>query len=225
MQPDYAQIVLAALENGHIDRVSDILALLHPADIAALLEGLPPEERHPVWALVDPEVAGEVLLEVPEAVRLDLLQEMDSTQLVIAARSLDIDDIADLIPDLSDEIIAAILYALDKQDRQRLDSVLSYPDDTAGGLMNVDTVTVRENLSVEVVSRYLRQRGELPEHTNSLFVVDRDDRLLGILALSRLLTASPAARVSQVMEHDQVKFDVLTPDKEVAEAFERYNLI
>ncbi|MEK7758986.1 MAG: magnesium transporter, partial [Pseudomonadota bacterium] len=143
IQPDNAQIVLAALENGHTERVSDILGLLHPADIAKLLEGLPPEQRHPVWALVDPEVAGEVLLEVSEAVRLDLIQEMDSAQLVIAARSLDIDDIADLIPDLSDDIIAAILFALDKQDRQRLDAVLSYPEDTAGGLMNVDTVTVR----------------------------------------------------------------------------------
>ncbi len=224
-KPDNAQIVLAALENGHTERVGDILGLLHPADIATLLEGLPPKERHPVWALVDTEVAGEVLLEVPEAVRLDLIREMDSAQLVIAARSLDIDDIADLIPDLSDEIIAAILFALDKQDRQRLDAVLSYPDDTAGGLMNVDTVTVRENISIEVVARYLRKRGELPEHTNSLFVVDRSDRLLGALPLSRLLTASPEARVSQVTEHDLIKFDAHTADKEVAEAFERYNLI
>jgi len=225
IQPDNAQLVLAALEEERTDRVREILTLLHPADIARLLESIPPEQRHPVWAMVDPEVAGEVLLEVSEAVRLDLIREMDSAQLVIAARSLDIDDIADLIPDLSDEIIAAILFALDKQDRQRLDAVLSYPEDTAGGLMNVDTVTVRENITIEVVSRYLRQRGELPEHTNSLFVVDRSDRLLGILSLARLLTASPAARVSQVTEHDLIKFGALTPDKEVAEAFERYNLI
>jgi magnesium transporter len=224
-KPDNGKLVLAALEDGHVDRVRGILATLHPADIAKLLEGLPPEQRHPVWALVNPEVAGEVLLEVSEAVRLDLIQEMDDSQLVIAARSLDIDDIADLIPDLSDEIIAAILFALDKQDRQRLDAVLSFPEDTAGGLMNVDTVTVRENITLEVVSRYLRQRADLPEHTNSLFVVDRSDRLIGTLALARLLTASPEARVSQVMERDVIRFSAHTPDHEVAEAFERYNLV
>jgi magnesium transporter len=225
VKPDNTQLVLAALEEGQGERVREILSLLHPADIGTLLEGLPPEQRHPVWALVDPEVAGEVLLEVPEAVRQDLIKEMDGAELVVAARALDIDDIADLIADLSDEIIAEILFALGKQDRQRLDAVLSYPEDTAGGLMNVDTVTVRENITLEVVSRYLRQRGELPEHTNSLFVVDRSDRLLGILSLSRLLTASPSARVSQVMERDLIKFTALTPDKEVTEAFERYNLI
>jgi len=224
-QPDNGKLVLTALEEGRIERVREILATLHPADIAKLLEGLPPEQRHPVWALVNPEVAGEVLLEVSEAVRLDLIREMDDAQLVIAARSLDIDDIADLIPDLSDDIIAEILFALDKQDRQRLDAVLAYPEDTAGGLMNVDTVTVRENITLEVVSRYLRQRRDLPEHTNSLFVVDRSDRLIGTLPLARLLTAGPEARVSQVMERDVIRFSAHTPDKEVAEAFERYNLV
>ena len=224
-QPDNGKLVLTALEEGRIERVREILATLHPADIAKLLEGLPPEQRHPVWALVNPEVAGEVLLEVSEAVRLDLIREMDDAQLVIAARSLDIDDIADLIPDLSDDIIAEILFALDKQDRQRLDAVLAYPEDTAGGLMNVDTVTVRENITLEVVSRYLRQRRDLPEHTNSLFVVDRSDRLIGTLPLARLLTAGPEARVSQIMERDVIRFSAHTPDKEVAEAFERYNLV
>ena len=224
-QPDNGKLVLAALEDGQTERVREILAALHPADIAKLLEGLPPEQRHPVWALVNPEVAGEVLLETSEAVRLDLIREMDDAQLIIAARSLDIDDIADLIPDLSDEIIAEILFALDKQDRQRLDAVLSYRDDTAGGLMNVDTVTVRENITLEVVSRYLRSRGDLPEHTNSLFVVDRSDHLVGTLPLARLLTAGPEARVSQVMERDVIRFSAQTPDREVAEAFERYNLV
>ena len=219
------KLILTAIEESRPEAVRGILSQLHPADIGTLLEAIPPAQRHTVWALVEPAKAGEALLEVSEAVRADLIHEMDDVELVTAARALDIDDIADLIPDLSDEVIAEILFAMDKQDRQRLDAVLSYPEDTAGGLMNVDTVTVRENLTLEVVSRYLRQRGELPEHTNSLFVVDRSDRLLGILSLSRLLTASPAARVTQVMERDLIKFGVLTPDKEVAEAFERYNLV
>lgn len=225
-KPDHLKRILAALEAGDIAPVQAILTDLHPADIANVLEGLPPEQRPPVWAEVDNQHRGEVLLELPEAVRADLVKLMDDQALVASARTLDIDDIADLIPDLSDEVIAEILFDLDKQDRQRLDAVLSYPEDTAGGLMNVDAITVRENITVEVVLRYLRRRGELPEHTNRLFVVDRADRLVGELKVAKLLTADLPARVSQIMERgDLVKFTVLTPDKEVAKAFEDYNLI
>ncbi|OGI50864.1 MAG: magnesium transporter [Candidatus Muproteobacteria bacterium RIFCSPHIGHO2_12_FULL_60_33] len=224
-KPDHLKRVLAALEAGDTAPVRGILAELHPADIARILEGLPPEPRATAWGQVDIQHMGEVLLELPEAVRVDLVKLMDDKALVAAARALDTDDIADLIPDLSDEVIAEILFALDKQDRQRLDAVLSYPDDTAGGLMNVDAITVRENITLEVVLRYLRRRDELPEHTNRLFVVDRSDRLAGDLKLTKLLTAEPKARVSQVMEREVVKFTALTPDKDVAAAFESYNLI
>jgi magnesium transporter len=224
-KPDHLKRVLAALETGDTPQVRGIFSELHPADIARVLEGLPPEQRVTVWAQVDIQHIGEVLLELPEAVRGDLVKLMDGPALVAAARTLDTDDIADLIPDLSDEVIAEILFALDKQDRQRLDAVLSYPEDTAGGLMNVDTITVRENITLEVVLRYLRRRAELPEHTNQLFVVDRSDRVIGILSVARLLTSDVWKRVSQVMEREVTKFPVLAPDKEVAAAFERYNLI
>lgn len=224
-EPDKLKLILNALDNDRIEDVRAILAELHPADIGHYLESLPPARRHELWALVGSNVAGEVLLEVAEGVRDDLIGKMDDAQLVAAARTMDIDDIADLIPDLSDAVIAGILLAMDQQDRQRLDAVMSYPEDTAGGLMNVDTVTVRENLSLEVVTRYLRRRGELPEHTNRLFVVDRSDRLIGELSLSALLTADSQLRVSQVMQRDITKFQALTPDKEVSAAFERYNLI
>lgn len=223
--PDYLQLTLAALDEGRLDEARETLSELHPADIARLLEGTPPEQRHALWALVPADRDGEVLLEVAEAVRADLIREMDNRELVTAARALDIDEIADLIPDLSEDVIAEILFAMDKQDRQRLDAVLSYAEDTAGGLMSVDTVTVRENINVEVVLRYLRQRGELPEHTNSLFVVDRSDRLIGVLSLSRLLTADPRQRVSEVMEREVIRFPATAPDHEVADAFERYNLV
>jgi len=144
---------------------------------------------------------------------------------VAAVRSLDIDDIADLIPDLSDEAMAEVLYALDKQDRLRLDAVLSYAEDTAGGLMDIDAVTVREHITLEVVLRYLRRRGELPDATNKLMVVDRHDHLIGHLLVSKLLTVDPSARVSQVMDREPVRFTALTSSLEVAAAFERYNLI
>ena len=224
-KPDYLKLILAALEANDLAKAREILSTLHPADIAHILEGLTPELRAAVWTQVDIRQMGEVLLELPEAVRADLVKLMDDQALIAAAHTLDTDDIADLIPDLSDEVIAEILFALDKQDRQRLDSVLSYPEDTAGGLMNVDTVTVRENITLDVVLRYLRRRGELPEHTNQLFVVDRSDRVVGALPVARLLTTETKARVSKAMERDVVKFTTLTPDKEVAAAFENYNLI
>ena len=224
-KPDRLKWLQTALEEGASDKVREILAGLHPADIANFLESIPPEQRPVVWAQVDSRLVGEILLELPETVRADLVKLMDDKALVAAARTLDTDDIADLIPELPDEVIAEILFALDKQDRQRLEAVLSYAEDTAGGLMNVDAVTVRENITLEVVLRYLRRRGELPESTDKLFVVDRNDRLVGTLMVSKLLTSDTVMRVSQIVDHDGVKFTALTPDKEVAAAFERYNLI
>jgi magnesium transporter len=224
-KPDHLKRILAAIEAGDSGKIRQILALLHPADIATLLEGLAPENRATLWHEVDTAIMGEILLELPEEVRTGLVALMDEKAVVAAARQLDTDDIADLIPDLSDEVIAEILFALDQQDRQRLDAVLSYPEDTAGGLMNTDAVTVRENISLEVVLRYLRRRGELPESTNKIFVVDRHDRLIGALPVARLLSSETKLRVSQIMERDVVSFTALAPDQEVAAAFERYNLI
>jgi len=224
-KPDYLKQLLALIEAGDNAGIHDLLAQRHPADIANLLGGLPPDQRPGVWAQVDVERMGEVLLELPEAVRTELMQLLDDRTLIAAVRNLDTDDIADLIPELSDELIAEILFALDKQDRQRLDAVMSFREDTAGGLMNVDAITVRENITLEVVLRYLRRRDELPEHTNALFVVDRDDRVIATLPVEKLLTSDNTMRVSQVMEREIVKFPVQAPDKEVAAAFERYNLI
>ena len=224
-KPDYLKQVLALFAAGDDAGLHDLLARLHPADIAHLLEGLSPDQRPGVWSRVDVERMGEVLLELPEAVRTELIKQLDDRTLVAAVHNLDTDDIADLIPELSDELIAEILFALDKQDRQRLDAVLPFAKDTAGGLMNVDAITVRENITLEVVLRYLRRRDELPEHTNAFFVVDRDDHVVGVLSVAKLLTSDVGQRVSQVMERELVKFPALTPDKEVAAAFERYNLI
>ena len=222
---DYLKDTIAALESGDLVPVRKLFAELHPADIARLLESLPPERREVTWGEVPIEKMGEALLEMPEAVRKELIEMLDDHTLVTAVRTLDLDDIADLVDQLSDEMVAEILFALDKQDRQRLDTVLSYANDTAGGLMNLDAVTVRENITLEVVLRYLRRRGELPEHTNSLFVVDRTDRLVGVLSMTKVLVSDVNLRVAQVMEREVIKFAALAPDKEVAAAFERYNLI
>lgn len=217
--------LLTALETDSADQIHQVLAGLHPADVAALIGAIPSDRRPAVWAQVNTPLMGEILLELPEAVRVDLVKLMDDEALVTAARALDTDDIADLLPDLPDDVIAEILFALDRQNRQRLDQVLSYSQDTAGGLMNVDALTVRENITLEVVLRYLRRLEELPETTNKLFVVDRNDQLVGQLMVSKLLTSDTKTRVSQVMDREFEKFNVMTPDKEVAAAFERYNLI
>jgi magnesium transporter len=224
-KPDYLKLTLAALEAEDLARANHILTDLHPADIARVLEGLSPERRETVWKGIDVGKMGEVLLELSESIRSELLAVLDDQTVVAAVRDLDTDDIADLIPELSDSLIAEILFALDKQDRQRLDTALSFGDDTAGGLMDLDVVTVRENITVEVVLRYLRRRGELPEHTDKLFVVNRADRLRGVLPLAKLLTTDAKQRVAQVMEREVIKFPAQTPDREVADAFERYNLV
>lgn len=223
--PDYLKQILTAMEQGAADEIRDILSDLHPADIGNLLEAIPPEQRHIVWELVHPELMGEILVEVPEGVRTDLVEKADEQALVAATSALDTDDIADLIPDLPDDVIAQVMFTLDRQERQRLDTVLSYPEDTAGGLMNVDAITVREEITLDVVLRYLRRRGEIPEHTNELYVVNRDGFLVGSLLVVKLLITDTAQRVHDVMQAEPRKFHVMTPAREVAAAFERYNLV
>jgi magnesium transporter len=217
--------LVEAINSGSELDLSSALAELHPADIASLLESIPPDRRLAVWTLVDPEDIGEVLVELSEGVRDDLVAVLDNQQLVAAVHKLDADDMADLLPELPDETVAQIMFAMDRETRQRLDAVLSYPEDTAGGLMNVDFVMVRENISVEGVLRYLRMRGDLPEYTNRLFVVDRQNRLAGGVLITRLLTTDVHQRIGEIMETDLVKFTALTPDTKVADAFERYNIV
>lgn len=224
-KPDSLMPLLKALDIDSSDAIREVVEELHPADVSDLLESIPSDNRYRVLAEIPRFLIGETLMELPDSIRADLVSEMAQADLVAAAQTLDTDDIADLIPDLPDEVIAQILLELDKQDRERLDAVLSFPEDTAGGLMNVDTVTVRENLSLEVVLRYLRGRGELPDDTNKLFVVDRKDHLIGNLYISKLLTTDPKQRVGAVMDREPVKFGALTIDNDVAAAFERYNLI
>lgn len=222
---DEREVLQSALKTERDVDLRLALADLHPADIADVLESIPLDQRQRVFAQIDSALIGEVLIEVSEGVRHNLLKNLDSQSLIAAAKTLDTDDVADLIPDLPDEIIAEMLFAMDKQDRLRLDSVLSYAEDTAGGLMNVDTITVRNNITLEVVHRYLRRRGELPENTNKLFVVDRDDSLLGTILIGDLLVNDPESRVSELMDAEPISFEGLTPAREVAAAFERYNLI
>jgi magnesium transporter len=214
-----------ALESGKLLPVRRSLASLNPAEIATLLGSLPPRERKIVWRMVERDDEGEILLHVPESVREGLMSDMDTAELVAAAEELEIDDLADFIEHLPETVTQQVIKALDADDRARLESVLAYEPDLAGGLMNTDTVTVRPDVSLDVVQRYLRIRGDLPAHTDSLFVVDRYGNYLGALPLDKILTRAPDDLVSNVMERALEAFPDNTPAQDVAKRFEDADLV
>ena len=214
-----------ALDRGAADSIRQMLGSLHAAEVADLLESYPQGPREILWELVEPDVRGEVLVEVNDEVRAGLISLMESEQLVAAAEGLDTDDLADLIADLPGAVTREVLRSMDKQNRDRLEAVLHYPEDTAGGLMNVDTVTVRASVTLDVVLRYLRVHVDIPETTDKLFVVDRNDVYKGILRLSALLTNDPELLVVDVMDRDVQGIPSDMPDDEVARLFEDRNLI
>ncbi len=201
------------------------LTALHPADIAYILEALPLDERRQVWNLVDAEHNGEILLEVSDSVRESLIQDMDKAELLAAAGSLDTDEIADIAAYLPRDVIQELLTTLDAQKRAHLQSALAYPEDSVGALMDFEMVTIRADVTLEVALRYLRRLGELPDQLDKLFVVDRNDAIIGVLPLKRLLTADPEASVAAIMVADFVKFHPEDEAHEASQAFERYDLV
>jgi len=219
------KILSSALERGTIANVRSMLNGLHPAEIAHLLESMPQQRRRLLWELVDPELDGDVLIHVNDELRASLILEMDPEELVAAAEGLEPDDLADILGDLPDVVINEVLQSMDEQNRQRLAAVLSYPDDTAGGLMNTDTITVRPDVTIDVVLRYLRLRASVPQMTDNLFVVDRKDRYLGQLPLTVLLTQQPGTSVAEVMSRETAGIPASMKTAEVASMFEPRDLI
>jgi magnesium transporter len=208
-----------ALDSGRLGPVRRLVNTLSPAEIGNLLESLPPAKRTVVWGLVDAEDDGEVLVHVGDEVRESLLAEMDPDEIVAAVEDLDIDDLADLVEDLPDTVIDEVLKSMDRENRERLEQVLSYPEDTAGRLMNPDVVTVRTDTTIDVVLRYLRLRGELPEHTDHLYVVSRRHQYLGRIALAALLTHEPGTPINKLIDDEQPAIDVEESANEVARKF------
>ena len=214
-----------ALEGGAMRPVRRMIGSLHPSEVARLLESLPPAERAVVWELVDPDDEGDILVEVADEVRTGLIERMDAQELIAATEGMELDDLADLVAGLPETVTRQVLRSLDKQDRDRLREVLSYPEDSAGGLMNKDTITVRPDVTLEVVVRYLRVHGGMPDQTESIFVVNRDDIFLGTLTLSRLLTNDPDLTVAEVMDTETKPIPAETSDTEVARFFENRDLL
>jgi len=198
---------------------------LHPADIAAILEALPLEERLVVWDLVKADRDGEILVEVSDAVRESLIEAMDSRELVAAVETLEADELADIAPDLPPSVIEEVVQALSMEERERLRAALSYAEGAVGALMDFDHIAVREDVTLEAVTRYLRRLDELPDHTDQLFVVDRDRVLKGTLPLARLIVSDLDREVRQVMVAESVKLYPQDRAEDAASAFERYDLV
>jgi magnesium transporter len=224
-RPSRLEVLKRALDDGTMRQVHRLVNSLHPAEIASLLASLPPTQREVVWDLVDPELEGDILVELNEEVRVGLISEMDTEELVAAAEGLEVDDLADLLRDLPENVNQQVLRSMDSQDRDRLNAVLGFEDDTAGGLMNTDTVSVRPDVALETVLRYLRMRGDIPEKTDALFVVNRHDRYLGLLPLTRLLTEDPERTVGEVMDTGVDGIPPLTPASAVASLFQNRDLV
>ncbi|MGY1458967.1 MULTISPECIES: magnesium transporter [unclassified Luteimonas] len=214
-----------ALDSGRLGPVRRLVNTLAPAEIGNLLESLPPDRRMVVWGLVDPEDDGEVLVHVGDEVRESLLADMDTDEIVAAVEDLDIDDLADLVEDLPDTVIDEVLKSMDRENRERLEQALSYAEDTAGRLMNPDVVTVRADTTVDVVLRFLRLRGELPDHTDHLYVVNRRHQLLGWVALQNLVTSEPGNPINKLIDDELTAIHVGESAESVARQFSDHDWV
>jgi len=214
-----------SLAQGSMRHAHRLVNALHPAEIAALLESLPATKREIVWGFIDPEIEGDVLVELSDQMRADRIDGMDAEELIQVAEGMEVDDLAELIGDLPEAVTQRVLHSMDNQDRERLRAMLAYPEDTAGSLMGVDTVTVRPDATLEVVLRYLRMRGELPERTDRLWVVTRTDRYLGALDVTRLLTQDPELTVGEVMDTNIEGIASDAPVNDVATLFRNRDLV
>ncbi len=219
------QLVEGLVHKLHLVELQKLLDALHPADVANLLESLPVVQRLIVWDLVKAEREGEILLEVSDAVRQTLIADMDAQELVAATEQLDTDEIADLAPDLPREVFQGVIRSLSPEEREQLRSAMSYPEGTVGALMDFDVISIRDDVTVEVVLRYLRRLDEMPDHTDQLFVVDGTGQLKGLLPINRLLVTRPKTLVTTVMRLDFLKLRPQEKAEDAAGAFERYDLV
>ncbi len=220
-----ARQINKALLAGRRLRVKRIANALSASELADLLESLPPEPRNQVWGLIEASSEGAVLVHLNDEVRGSLIKSMADQDLVAATSDLDLDDLADIIDDLPDQVSEQILSDMDREDRERLERVLSYPEDSAGGLMNPDALTVRADVTLDVVLRYLRRRGELPAFLDHIFVADRDGHYLGRLAIGDLLTKDPRLKVRDVIDAAAQAVPVDMDAHEVANLFEHLDWV
>lgn len=221
---DQLQLLNDALSSGALTSVVRMLNTLAPQDVAHLLESSPPKMRHAIWQLVELD-DGEVLQHLSEEVQSQFLEGMNAEEVLAVTEGMESDDLADILQQLPNRIIQEVLESMGHQDRQRIESVIHYDEDTAGGLMSTDIITVRAQITVDVVMRFLRRHEELPQATDNLFVVDRSDVLIGILPISNILVSDPNTIVYDIMIGHEKSIIADMPERDVALLFERHNLI
>lgn len=226
--PVYSQ--LYADDSGEIAdadyrELSEILHDMHPADMAEVLENLPLQERVLVWRIASPDEDGEVLLETSDAVRETLIETMGSSELLAAVEDLPVDELAELAPDLPLHVVSQVMDTLDDEEKHQIRAALSYEEGQVGAIMDFEVISVRADVSCEVVLRYLRRFDALPDHFDKVFVVDENTVLQGVLPIRKLLICDPEDLVGSVMAHDVVKFYPEDDVEEAAQAFEKYDLI
>jgi len=219
--PNPMEELNAALSSGTFVQVRRMLNGLPTGDIADIIESSPPKNRRILWQLIDPEREGDVFQELQEEVRAQFLKGMEADEVIALTDGQDVDDIADILQQLPDQVIREVLHSMTAQDRHRVEQVLSFDEYTAGGLMNTDTITVRPPLTLDVVLRYLRRHEDLPPMTDSLFVVNRSDEFVGVLPVSKLLTADPEMTVREIMITDVDPIPASMSDTDVASLFEK----
>ena len=217
--------IIESLNSGAMLKAKLILNGLHPAEIARLLESSPNRQRRLIWEMLDHSNDGEVLLEVGEEVRNNLMESMDDSSLLAATKGLDVDDLADLLDELPDTVVKEALQGMDYQYRTRLEAVMNYDEDTAGGLMNIDTITIRPDVTLDVVLKYLRLRKVIPQNTDNIIVVDRYNHYLGTLPMTTLVCTDTEKTVSESMNKNYISIaaDALAGD--VVNIFEDRDLV
>jgi len=214
-----------ALASGTFSEVRQVLNNLPGAEAAHLIESSPPREREILWQLLNQEQETEVLQYLGEEVRVELLRDLPTEELVELIEDLDTDDLADLLQELPEQVTSRVLAGLDAQNRERLEQVMNYPEDTAGGLMNTDVITVRPEITFSVVQRYLRRLGDIPKTTDNLLVVNRKNQFVGVLPLTRVLISDPGTSVREAMITDVEAIPATQDAHEVAKLFERLDLV
>ena len=214
-----------AIDSGSLYHVRQMIKTLPAAGIAHLLESSPPKTRSVLRQLIDKDAEGEIIQYLNEDLQSEFLSELNAEQVAELTEGLETDDLADILQQLPQQVAAQVLQAMDRQDRQRVEAILSYDEDTAGGLMNTDTITVRRNHTVELVLRYLRRHESIPEMTDNILVVNRNDEFLGILPLRALLVADPNTPVREVMREDIEAIPVDMEATRAAQLFEQHNWV
>jgi len=218
-------LIKEKLSSGTYSQISRMLNKLHPNDIARFIESSPPSDREFVWQILDKGIEGEVLNQLPNSLQEDFLEDMEASEVLEITETLEPDEIADIIQRLPEAVIEEVLSSMTSQNRERIEQVLSYPEDTAGGLMNTDVIAVRRSPTLDVVLRYLRKQGNFPNSTDKIFVVARNNKYKGYLNLNQLLISDPALHVEDVYKRDSEAINVNTLDNDVVRSFEKNDWI